>query len=152
MKRKITIWMLCLVAIIIWTGLVYAQTIKPGTMKTIKLPNGEEVYNLNGEWDVIVENYGDHARFGTYPNVFRITQTGNTFNAIRLKNNPPPSPGRAGSPSLRGELETNGFKAVWLIHSSGNSLPSKGQVSEDGKKIVIDDGITVRVTLTRSEN
>ena len=126
-----------------------AQTTKPGTLKTIKLPSGEEVYDLNGEWDVSVENYGTHARFGTYPNVFRITQTGNTFNAIRLKDNPPPSPGRAGSPSLRGELETNGFKAVWLIHSSGDSWPSKGQVSEDGKKIVIDDGITVRVTLTR---
>jgi len=126
-----------------------AQTTKPGTLKTIKLPSGEEVYDLNGEWDVIVENYGTHARFGIYPNVFRITQTGNTFNAIRLKDNPPPSPGRAGSPSLRGELEANGFKAVWLIHSSGDSWPSKGQVSEDGKKIVIDDGVTARVTLTR---
>ncbi|HSB03872.1 MAG TPA: DJ-1/PfpI family protein [Thermodesulfobacteriota bacterium] len=125
-----------------------AQTMKPGTLKTIKLPSGEEVYDLNGEWDVIVENYGTHARFGTYPNVFRITQTGNTFDAIRVKDNPPPSPGRAGSPSLRGELETNGFKAVWLIHSSGESRPSKGEVSEDGKKIVIDDGM-VRVTLTR---
>src|SRR4030043_583176 len=149
MKRRITIWMLCLVAIVAWTGLVYAQIAKTGTMKTIKLSSGEEVYDLSGDWDAFVENYGEQARFGTYPQVFRITQTGNTFNAIRLKDNPPPSPGRAGSPSLRGELETNGFKAVWLIHSSGDSWPSKGQVSEDGKKIVIDDGITVRGTLPR---
>jgi hypothetical protein len=37
MKRRITIWMLCLVAFIIWTGLVYAQTIKPGAMKEIRV-------------------------------------------------------------------------------------------------------------------
>ena len=149
MARRITIWMLCLVAIVVWTGLVYAQTAKPGTMKTIKLSSGEEVYDLSGDWDTFVENYGEQARFGTYPQVFRITQTGNTFNAIRLKDNPPPSPGRAGSPSLRGELERNGFKEVWLIHSGGDSWPSKGQISEDGKKIVVDDGGTARVTLTR---
>ena len=70
MKRKVTIWMLCSVAIIIWTGLVYAQTMKPGTMKTTKLPSGEEVYDLNGEWDVIITNYGVWERYGSYPNGF----------------------------------------------------------------------------------
>ena len=148
MARRITIWMLCLVAIVVWTGLVYAQTAKPGTMKTIKLSSGEEVYDLSGDWDAFVENYGEQARFGTYPQVFRITQTGNTFNAIRLKDNPPPSPGRAGSPSLQGELGTNGFKAVWMISGAGESRPCKGQISEDGKRIVIDSGMN-RVTLTR---
>jgi hypothetical protein len=151
MKRNVTIWMLCSVAIIICTGSVYAQTTKPGTMKTIKLPSSEEVYDLSGDWDAFVENYGGQARFGIYPQVFRITQTGNTFNAIRLKNNPPPSPGRAGSPSLRGELGTNGFQAVWMISGGGESRLSKGQISEDGKRIVIDSGMN-RVTLTRSED
>ena len=151
MKRTITIWMLCLMAIIVWTGLVYAQVAKTGTMKTIKLASGEEVYDLSGDWDAFVENYGAQARFGIYPQVFRITQTGNTFEAIRLKNNPPPSPGRAGSPCLRGELETNGFKAVSMISGGGEPRPSKGQISEDGKRIVIDSGMN-RVTLTRSED
>ncbi len=73
MKRGITLWMLCLVAIILWTGLIYAQTTKPGTVKTIKLPSGEEVYDLNGEWDVIVENYGAFEKYGSYRNVFKIT-------------------------------------------------------------------------------
>jgi hypothetical protein len=151
MKRRITIWMLCLVAIVAWTGLVYAQIAKTGTMKTIKLSSGEEVYDLSGDWDAFVENYGEQARFGIYSQVFRITQTGNTFNAIRLKNNPPPSPGRAGSPCLRGELGTNGFKAVWMISGGGELRPCKGQISEDGKRIVIDSGMN-RVTLTRSED
>ncbi len=151
MKRRIAIWMLCLVVIVAWTGFVHAQIAKTGTMKTIKLSSGEEVYDLSGVWDAFVENYGGQARFGIYPQVFRITQTGNAFNAIRLKNNPAPSPGRAGSPSLRGELGTNGFQAVWMISGGGESRLSKGQISEDGKRIVIDSGMN-RVTLTRSED
>jgi hypothetical protein len=66
-----------------------------------------------------------------------------------LKDNPPPSTGRAGSPSLKGELEKNGFKDIYLIDSGGNSLISKGHISEDGKKVVIDEGTVARVTLTR---
>ena len=126
-----------------------AQATKPGTLKTIKLPSGEEVYDLNGEWDALVENYGPGARFGTYSNVFRITQTGSTFSAILLKDNPPPSEGRAGGPSLQGELEKNGFKQVELVYSTGSVSPSKGQISEDGNKIVVDNGIRLKVTLTR---
>lgn len=126
-----------------------AQATKPGTLKTIKLPSGEEVYDLNGEWDVVVENYGSGARFGTFPNVYGITQTGSTFNAIRMKDNPPPSEGRAGGPSLQGELEKNGFKHVEIVYGFGSLSPSKGQISEDGNKIVIDNGFSVRVILTR---
>ncbi len=151
MKRRIIIGLLCFVAVVAWTGLVDAQTAKPGTLKTIKLSSGEEVYDLNGDWDAFVENYGEQARFGIYSQVFRITQTGNTFEAIRLKNNPPPSPGRAGSPCLRGELGTNGFQAVGMISGGGELRPSKGQISEDGKRIVIDSGMN-KVTLTRSED
>jgi len=147
MKTRIAIGLLTVAAILAWMGVAGAQTAPPAPK--VQLLNGETVWDLNGDWDAFLENLGTHARFGTYPNVFRITQTGTTFNAIRLKNNPPPSPGRAGSPSLRGELERNGFKEVWLIHSGGDSWPSKGQISEDGKKIVIDDGGTARVTLTR---
>jgi len=147
MRTKIAIWLLCVVAILAWTGMACAQTAPPAPK--VQLPSGEAVWDLNGDWDAVIENYGPLARFGTYPNVFRITQTGSAFNAIRLKDNPPPSPGRAGSPSLRGELEKNGFKRVEIVTSVGQILPSKGQISEDGKKIIIDDGIMARVTLTR---
>jgi hypothetical protein len=107
------------------------------------------VWDLSGDWDAFVENYGGQARFGIYPQVFRITQTGNTFTAIRLKDNPSPSPGRAGSPCLRGEVGPNGFTAVSMISGGGDPRPSQGQISENGKKIVIDSGMN-RVTLTRS--
>ncbi len=148
MKRKIAIWLLAVAATLAWACAARAQAAAP--VPKVQLPSGETVWDLNGDWDVFVENYGAWARVGIYPNMFRITQTGSALHGIRLKDNPPPSPGRAGSPSLRGELNTDGFKRVELVGGAGEVLPSKGQVSEDGKKIVIDDGSMARVTLTRS--
>lgn len=147
MKTKIVIALFCIAAILAWTGMAGAQTAPP-TPK-VQLPNGETVWDLNGDWEALIENYGPQAGDGTYPNVFRITQTGSTFNAIRLKDNPPPSVGRAGSPSLRGELDKNGFTRVELVAGRGAISPGKGQISEDGKKIVIDNGRDIKVTLTR---
>ena len=149
MKRRITIWTLCLVAIIIWTGLVYAQAPKPGTLKTIKLPSGEEAYDLNGEWDVIIENYGVWGVYCSYPNVFKITQEGSSFMGIRMKDNPPPSLGRAGSKCVQGELDKSGFKKLEIIGGGGVVVPSKGQISEDGNKISIDAPDHARQTWTR---
>jgi uncharacterized protein YqgV (UPF0045/DUF77 family) len=117
-------------------------------------------WTLTGDWEAVIENYGPAARFGTYPNVYRITQTGSTFSAIRTKDDPPltkeatelgHSPwGRAGSPSVQGELEKNGFKRVEVVDGSGGRVvPTKGQISEDGKKMVLDNGLYIRVTLTR---
>jgi hypothetical protein len=147
MRTKITIGLLCIAIVLGWTGVVGAQA-APATPK-LQLPSGETVWDLSGDWDTFHENFGTKARFGNYPNAFRITQTGSEFSAIRLKDNPPPSPGRAGSPSLRGELEKTGFKKVWMIDSSGVPRESKGQVSEDGKRIVI-EAEPYRTTLTRS--
>ena len=75
MKRKITICTICFVALIVWTGLAFAQTAKPAAMKTVKLPNGQEVFDISGEWDVLVENYGEFEQFGTYPQLAQITIT-----------------------------------------------------------------------------
>ena len=73
-------------------GLAFAQTLKPAAMKTVKLSNGQEVFDISGEWDVLIEYYGEWAQFGTYPNVAQITikEYDGSFHAIRLKANPPP--------------------------------------------------------------
>ncbi len=147
MKAKIAIGLLCLVAILACTGLAGAQAAMP-TPK-VKLPNGETVWDLAGDWYALIENYGPQAGDGTYPNVYRITQTGGAFTAIRVRDNSPPTRGRAGSPSLRGELDKNGFKEVWGIDAGGASWPGKGQINEDGKKIVIETDLS-RLTLIRS--
>jgi hypothetical protein len=147
MRTKIVIGLLCIAAVLTWTGMAAAQTAAP-TPK-VQLPSGETVWNLSGDWDAFVENYGLNVGAGTYPNVYRITQTGSAFQAIRLRDNPPTTGGKAGSPSLQGELEKNGFKRVDIVLGRGDVLPSKGQIGEDGKKIFIDDGFMIRVTLTR---
>ena len=92
MKRRVTIWTVCFVALLAWTGLAFAQTAMPAAMKTIKLPNGNEVFDISGEWDVLTENYGELAQFGTYPNVAQITirESDSSFQAIRMKDNPQP--------------------------------------------------------------
>jgi hypothetical protein len=148
MRTRIIIWLVCVVAVLAWAEIAGAQA-APATPK-VQLPSGETVWDLGGDWDAFVENYGQYALYGNYPNVLRITQVGSTFSAVRMKDNPSPSSGRAGSPSLRGEVDPGGFKQVSLIDSSGRAWESKGQIDPDGKKIVIDNGSTARVTLTRS--
>jgi hypothetical protein len=147
MKTKLVICLLGVAAVLVWTSMAGAQT-APATPK-VQLPSGETVWDLSGDWDAFVENYGPWAQFGIYPTVWRIMQTGSTVSAARLKDNPPPSPNRAGSPSLRGELEKNGFKEVYIV-AGGAPILCKGQISEDGKKMVIEMEATTRVTLTRS--
>jgi len=138
MKRRITIWAVCFVALIAWTGLAFAQTAKPAAMKTVKLPTGEEVFDISGEWDAYVENLNALSKFGAYQQVFKITQESNSFTGIRLKDNPPPSPGKAGSTCMQGEVDKNGIKKIELITSAGARLPSVCKISEDGNKINID--------------
>ena len=148
MRTKIAIGLLTVAAILVWTGVAGAQA-APATPK-VQMPTGETVWDLSGDWDAFVENYGPAARFGIFPTVWRITQTGNAVTAIRLKDSPPPGMGRAGGPSLQGELETTGFKHVELVGGTGALSPSKGNISEDGKKIIINNERNQRVTLTRS--
>jgi hypothetical protein len=147
MKRSITIWAVCLV-VLAWTGLVFAQTAKPAAMKTGKLPSGEEIFDISGEWDAVVENLGAWARFGTYPQLFKITQEGSSFTGIRLKDNPPPSMGKAGSKCMQGEVDKNGIKKLEMI-AGGEILPSLTKLSEDGNKIDIDASQLARLSLTR---
>jgi len=97
MKTKILIGLLCLVAVLAWMGIAGAQTATPAPK--VQLPSGETVWDLSGDWDTLNENYGSFVMYGTYPNVYRITQTGSAFSAVRLKDTPPPATGRAGTPS-----------------------------------------------------
>ena len=89
MKRWITICTVCFVALIALTGLAFAQTATPAAMKTVKLPNGDEVCDLTGEWDALIDNYGEWAQFGSYPNIIKMILVGNSFRGIRLMDNGP---------------------------------------------------------------
>ena len=147
MKTKIVIGLLTVAVILAWTGMAAAQA-APANPK-VQLPSGETVWDLNGDWNALVEHYAPFEAYGTHTNVIRITQTGNAFSGIRLRDQLPPLIGRAGGPSVRGELDQNGFKRVEMFAGSGSPVPCRGEISEDGKKIVLDDKWMVKVTLTR---
>lgn len=140
MVKKILLVVICIIALIIFVPTLYGQ----GPKKTITLPNGDEVWDLGGEWDVSIENYGKLKQWGSYVNIVKITQTGGSIVGIRMKNDANPE----GSESIRGELDKSGFKKVQIMSGFG-PLDSKGQISEDGNKMVIDDGEKARHTYTR---
>ncbi len=105
----------------------------------------EEVVDISGEWDDRIENYGPWEMYGKYSNILKITQEGNSFVGIRMKNDKYHA---AGSMAIRGELDKDGIKKVQIMSGMG-PLDAKGQISEDGNKIIIDDGEKARLTLIR---
>jgi hypothetical protein len=145
---KVLSFILLLMLSCVGTGSVYAEATNPGTMKTIKLPSGEELFDVSGEWDVLVENYGAWVHFGNYPQVFKITQQGSSFTGIRLKDNPPAGHLSAGSKCMQGEVDKSGIKKLDVI-GGDEVLPSKWQISEDGNKINVDAPQHARQTWTR---
>jgi hypothetical protein len=142
MVKKMVLVLICFIGLIIFISTLHGQ----GSKKIITLPSGEVVWDLNGEWDAFVENYGPRSQFGSYPSVYKITQEGSSLMAIRMIQDP--WGGHRGDTTIRGELDKSGFKKVQIITGMG-PLDSKGQISEDGNKMIIDDGENTRVTLTR---
>jgi hypothetical protein len=143
MKKKSFLVLICFMSLMFFGSTLHGQ----GTKRTITLPSGDVVCDLNGEWDSFAEHYGEWSQNGSAPNVFNITQRGSSFVAIRMKGAlgglfPP------GSKAVSGELDKSGFKKVQIMTMEG-PLDSKGQISDDGNKIVIDEGLKIKITLTR---
>jgi hypothetical protein len=145
MTRKICILLGLLIAFASFLYVPPAQTQEKKWKKTVTLPKGEVILDISGEWDVVSENYGQWSMYGTSQDVFKITQEGTSFEAIRMKGNAYMPAGTAGT---RGKLDKNGFERVWIITAIG-PMEAKGEISEDGDKIVFDDHWVVRQTLTR---
>jgi len=143
MAKKAFLVLICFISLIIFVSTLHGQ----GSKKTITLPSGEVVWDLNGEWDAFVEYYGVSTGALSHPQIMKITQTGSSFVAIRMTAD---SWDKKGSQSLQGELDKSGIKKVTIVGASGSMVTeAKGQISDDGNKIVIDDGKERRVTLTR---
>jgi len=144
MVKKTFLVLIYFIGLIIFISTLYGQ----GSKKTITLPNGEVVWDLNGEWDVFVENFGLKAYAGNYPQINKITQTGSSFVAIRMIDDPN---NLKGSQSLQGEIDKSGIiKKVTITGNFGNYVAeAKGQISDDGNKIIIDDRLQIRYTLNR---
>jgi hypothetical protein len=148
MKIIFNIWVIFLVAMIGLIGLSHGQSSTLGAGKTITLETGEVVPDLTGEWDAVIENYGmsiKHTR-GTFTNVIKITQEGGLFKGIRLE---PEAKRAKGSLFMHGELDKNGFKAVYYVDVSARLLPCTGEIGKGENTIMIDEGFIVRAKLTR---
>jgi len=136
--------LICFIGLIIFVSTLHAQ----GSKKTITLPSGEVVCDLNGEWDALYENFGIASMAGNLTDIVRITQQGGSFVGVKMI-------GTAWVPkdavSIRGELDKNGIKNVRVVTSTlrDDVLDCKGQISEDGNKIIIERAERIRVTLTR---
>lgn len=141
MAKKIFAGLVCFIGLIIFVSTLHSQ----GSKKTITLPSGEVVWDLNGEWAAFVENYGPWREYGTWRAVTKITQQGGSFVGIRMSGF---QGMEKGSEAVRGELDKNGFKKVQIMSYFG-PLDAKGQISDDGNKMIIDDGEKARVTYTR---
>jgi hypothetical protein len=146
MLRRIGILLIALIAIISFVYVANAQMGEKGSKKTTTLPNGDAIWDLNGEWDGIIEFYGRWSQSGSFPRIVKITQTGSSFVGYKIKKDEPWFP--KGEESIRGELDKSGFKKVQIITDPG-PLDSRGKISDDGNKMVIDEGERVRLTLTR---
>ena len=131
-----------LLFLLLWAtiGLVQGQE-----KKMLKLPNGDEVVDISGEWDTLMEFYGSMSQWGNYENVSKITINGNSFIGVRKKLTNWYS---EGSEAFRGELDKYGIKNLKL-KASGGTYNLKGQISEDGDTIIMDDGSSLKFTLTR---
>jgi hypothetical protein len=139
MAKKILAVIVCFIGLIVFISSLHGQ----GSKKTITLPSGEVVWDLNGEWDVQVENYGQW--WGSYPQIWKITQTGNSIVAVRMIDDPW---NKKGSEATRGELDKSGFKKL-QIKSVMGAFDAKGKISDDGNKMEIDSADRVKLTATR---
>jgi hypothetical protein len=144
MSKSISM-ILAFVFTLFFLSVAHAQMPAKTWERTITLPNGDVILDMNGEWDVFVENYGRLSGASSYPQIEKITQTGASFEAIRMMDD---AYNFKGSQSLKGELDKTGIKRVTIFGRSG-SMEAKGIIREGGNKIVIDDGETVKLTLTR---
>ena len=140
------------ILIIIFIGFVLnsvqAQMNNPlleGMPNTVKLSDGEIVYDLNGEWNSFVEAYGPWKMYGAHQNIIRIKQSGCYIVGVLVRDDVYYA---KGSKSIIAELAKDGFRKIEMLTNLG-TLDATGQISDNGNKILLDDGEKRRMTLTR---
>ena len=126
------------IGLILIIGLVFVacgeqtEPLKPldkGTPNTVTLSNGEVVYNIDGEWNVVAKGHP----MGEWEDVYKKSQDGNKFVGIRLKDG---EAGLKGTETIKGELEKNGFKSLYVKTSLEGWKPATAKISRNCNKIV----------------
>jgi len=120
----------------------YSQTEK----KTVTLPSGEVVCDLNGEWNALYEHYGPMEWVGNIKGMIMIVQQGNTF-VGKTTMDSAWSP--KGTEKIRAELDKDGIKNARYSRPDIGWTDAKGEMSKNCDKVVFDDGNGVKVILER---
>jgi hypothetical protein len=142
MVRKISLFLFILVVMLTFVSIAYSQTEK----NTVRLPSGELVCDLNGEWNTLYEPYGPMQHFGNIKSMIKIAQQGNMFvgkSLIDTGFTP------AGTEKIRGELDKDRIKKVQLTRPDKDWSDGKAEMSKDCNKILIDDSDGLRIILER---
>ena len=124
------------------------EPLKPldkGLPNTVTLSNEEVVYKIDGEWNVVVKMVVS----GEGENVWKIPQDGNKFVGISLKTG---KYALKGTETIKGELEKNGFKSLYVKTSLEGWKPATAKINENCNKIVYKAkvrGHGLKITTTR---
>ena len=124
-----------------------------GAPNTVTLSNDEVVYKLDGEWSGVFNS----SRHTKEEDIIKISQDGNTFVGVYKTGHKYMSEGEG---AIKGELEKNGFKSVYVnagpVTEEGTATerwePATGKISENCNKIKANakvEGINVKLTLNR---
>jgi hypothetical protein len=111
--------------------------LKEGMPNTVKLPSGEVVYDLNGEWDAVYDSGG----WGTYKDIVKIIQNDNQFVGIYLLNGD--NLVGKNKEKIRGKIKGNVIDEVFfnditdMMTMKLHWAPSEAEISKDGNQIVI---------------
>ena len=142
MLRKMYLFLFILLVMLTFVSIAYSQAEK----NTVRLPSGELVCDLNGEWNTLYEPYGPMEHFGKIKSMIKITQQGNMFigkSLISTGFTP------AGTEKIRGELDKDRIKKVQLTRPDKDWSDGKAEMSKDCNKILIDDNDGLRMILER---
>jgi hypothetical protein len=138
--------------LIAFASFAIAQMAEKGWKKTVTLPSGEVILDMSGEWDSHGEFYGGMSWIPPVSDILTITQEGTTFIGIKqIGSQYVPK----GAETIKGELDRDGFKAVYVYMASYPMdgtfewVPCKWEISENGNKVVLDCGERLERTLTR---
>ena len=146
MKSVFGILMICFVFVACSEEIEPLKPLQKGMPNTKALSTGEIVYDINGEWDAILDSGGS----GKMEDIINISQEGNKFVGIILTGNKYWS---KGDELIKGELVKNGFKSIkrnsidrgWLSETIG-------KIDEGGNKIEVKTdrhGNKLNLTLNR---
>jgi hypothetical protein len=127
--------------------------------KTVTLPSGDVILDISGEWDAREKYYGSLITNQDHVSVSKITQEGTKFSGVeKISNENPARSLPKGAETIRGELDKDGFKEVYLYmwdkdvniwNPTWVWEPCSWEISKDGLTVFFDCGERAKVTLTR---